>query len=175
MNVGQLAEQMVSYTDVIELDSTFSVAALQHHNSRYQNAQLGQFRVRAYTAFTNRQVCLADVGVGSERGTFPSNFRCGSALATPDWVYILQSPGVDGKLYEIMDQGPQVILHSNHLIAQPDENIGQYGTIVYVLMTDVVEHNGTDVAPNVDLDLISTPPSPGSSSDGYLGVEAIWP
>jgi hypothetical protein len=74
-----------------------------------------------------------------------------------------------------MDKGPQVILHSNHLIAQPDENIGQHGTIVYVLMTDVVEHNGTDVAPNVDLDLISTPPSPGSSRDGYLPIGGDMP
>ena len=154
-------------TDVIELDSTCSASALHKHNSRVQNSQLRQFRVCAYTAFTNRQVCLAGVGSGSERGTFPSNFRCGSALASPHWVYILQSPGVDGKLYEIMDRAPQVILHSNHLIALPDENIGLYGTFVYVLMTDVDEHNGTDVAPNVDLNLISTPPTPGSSRDGF--------
>ena len=160
-----------THTDSVA-DLLVCMAGIQDRGPRAKRSlctsSVGQFRVCAYTALTNRQVCLLGVGKGSERGTFPSNFRCGSILHHPsNWVYILQSPGVDGKLYEIMDQAPRVILYSNHLRAQPDENIGQYGRIVYVLMTDVDEHpllyfRGIHVAPNVDPD-----------SDGNLGVKQI--
>ena len=126
-------------------------------------------RVRAFDD-GHRQVCLAGLGQGPEIGTFPASYLVGDALASQHWIFVLTAPNEFGKLYEVMEKPTHMqIKFSNGQLAHAADFIGLHGDRVKIVTTGTLKHDaGIWVAPSVDLDAIHTPPTPGSSFDGYF-------
>ena len=118
-------------------------------------------RVKAYT-IAGRHVGLAGVGEGNQKLTFPAWYLVRDALASPHWI-TMDVPAGFATPYEITFQ-PRSIIFVNAKIAEPDDPIGLFGPVVTV-WEQATESIFEDKEPNVDLEAISTPPSPGSEWD----------
>ena len=134
-------------------------------------------RVKAYL-LSGLQVCLPDIGEGSNFGTFPNHFGIGDMLdSTTGWIKVLRTPedgerpqqGVHYEFVEPITWRPSGILFEiPGREAEPavrTDFAGKYGARSLIMIA------GTKVTPKyedvdcIDLQDVKTPPTPSAASD----------
>ena len=142
-----------------------SEAAFLQYQTRLNSARRDRdTRVQAYTV-AGVKCCLAGLGEGCNRLTFPASYEVRAALAASTWVREATEAerAEDSRWWRFLEFVPRTIVHSNGALATDDEPVGLEGTTIEVLAQareEVIEEK----PPNVDLAKVSTPRSDGDAS-----------
>ena len=115
--------------------STLTNNSVREHEARFLRALSGEgARVKAYTA-SGEQVGLAGLGDGTDRLTFPPQWKVADVLNNMYWIRFAteEEKNAGGAWWRAAAVQPWAVLHEGGILAMPGEPIGLFGDSVTVL------------------------------------------
>ena len=148
-------------------DCVMAVSNLSENNFEYwlhRNYSLRNNRTDRVTVYTlgGIQIGLPGLGEGDNKLTFPMHYEIKDALDGQLWVRFATDAEkqIHGQWWHISEVQPTALLHHNGRRAGNDEMMGCVSTTMAALQTHELETHSVEERPLIDVDSVSTPPTP---------------